>query len=65
MSKPAKVGGIVQISRKRYRVIERNGYSLDGWFFIEIEGEDGERHTAKSEAWRCGRGPWKIIAEAN
>ena len=54
------MGGYVQIARKRYRVVERVGYSLDGWCFIEIEA-GGKRFTAMSEAWRCYCGPWKIV----
>ena len=63
MSKPAKPGGHVQISRKRYTVIKREGYTLDGYCFLEIEDDDGDRHTAKSEDWRGYRGPWKLTKD--
>jgi hypothetical protein len=59
MSKPARVGGYVQISKKRYRVVRRCG-PVGEWWFLIVQCAKGLHYAARSERWRCGRGPWKI-----
>lgn len=62
MSKKPKVGGRVQICGKHYTV--QDGPSRVGdsdWYRIKVQPAEGFGvYWARSEAWRCGRGPWKI-----
>jgi hypothetical protein len=60
MTKKPTVGGTVRISDKNYTLVA--GPTRDGeWFYIRVRAPDGVSHEARSEGWRHGCGPWKII----
>lgn len=60
MSKKAAPGGTVQISAKRYTVLEGPGrYGSHYRIMVRSEADQGG-YYAISEHWRGGCGPWKI-----
>lgn len=60
MSTKPKPGGRVQISGKKYTVLE--GPKRSGkWFRIMVRSNETQGgYWARSEEWRAGCGPWKI-----
>lgn len=62
MTKRAKVGGIVMISRNLYEVLE--GPMLDpDCYRIRIRPKDGgDERIAEAPTWQGGKGPWKLAA---
>ncbi len=61
MSKKPTKGGYVQISGRRYRV-DMAPIRYGEWCLIVVALDGVNWYVARSEAWRCGRGPWKLVA---
>lgn len=63
MTKRAKLGGIVMISRKLYEVVEAPVRDHNHYRIRVRPKEGGPTFVAVSEDWRCGCGPWKLAPE--
>jgi hypothetical protein len=62
MSKRAKLGGTVMISRTLYEVIEGPMRDPDYYRIRVRPRAGGEERIAESKLWRCGCGPWKLTS---
>ncbi len=58
MSIRPKVGGMVQIGGKSYKVISPP-IRCSPAFRMNVEDEDGNSLSVWSDGWRTGHGPWR------
>jgi hypothetical protein len=62
MTKRPHEGGTVRISGKNYVVaIPPRQSKESGHWYIFVRADDDSGHWAKSESWRGGCGPWKLV----